>query len=261
MPMLRFAFLFSAILAPAFCREQPGATPTADALLQRAIAIDKAQAARGARYTFHEDEDRRPTDKNGKPQPESRRTYENIMLEGDNYRKLVAIDGKAPDARTQKKIDAEMEKERAERKAHPEIRKHEVRVGGLDQIVKMYDPKLVGEETVSGRKAWRIDAAPKPDYRPANEEERRVLALRRTVWIDQQEGVAFKFLETFLKEAGGFQPGSEMEIELAKHGEDWLIDRFTLRYKAKVVVVHMYGETRIRYYDYKRFQAESRIVE
>ncbi len=257
MPMLRSAFVLLAILAPALCQD----APTADALLQRAIALDKAQAARGAKYTFREDEERFPTDKNGKPQPPSRRTYENIMLEGDNYRKLVAIDGKPPDAKTQKKIDAAMEKARAERRAHPEIKKHEIRIGGLDQLVKMYDSKLVGEEMVSERKAWRIEATPKPDYRPANEEERRQLALRRTVWIDEQEGVAFKFLETFLKEAGGFEPGSEIETDLAKHDDDWLLDRLILRYKAKIMVVHMYGESRNRYYDYKRFQAESRIVE
>ena len=255
--MLRSTLLLFAILAPALCED----APTAGALLERAIALDKAQAVRGTKYTFREDEDSLPEDKNGKPQPASHRTYENIMLEGENYRKLVLIDGKPPDPRTQKKIDAEMEKERAERKAHPEIKKHEIRIGGLEQLVKMYDAKLAGEETVSGRKAWRIDATPKPDYRPANDEERRLLALRRTVWIDQQEGVAFKFLELFEREAAGFQPGSEMEIELAKHDEDWLTERFVLRYRAKIMVFHMYGETRIRYYDFKRFQAESRIVE
>ena len=35
------------------------------------------------------------------------------MLEGDLYRKLILVDGNPPDAKLQKKIDAEIEKERA----------------------------------------------------------------------------------------------------------------------------------------------------
>lgn len=225
--MLRSALLLAAIVGRAFGQD----APTAEALLQRAIDAGKAQAARGVKYTFREDEDRFPAGKNGKPLAEEHRTFDNIMLEGDNYRKLLLVDGKPPDPKLQKKIDAELERARAERRTHPQIHRHEVRLSGPEQIARMYDARVTGEEIVSGRKTWRIDAMPKPGYRPANEEERRALALHRTVWIDQEEGVAIKFLNVFLRDEQGFQTGSEIETSLAKHDDDWLADTLVLRYK------------------------------
>ena len=97
-----------AFLWPALAQD---AVPSPENLLRSAIEAQKLQDAKGWKFTWREDEDMFPADKNGKPFGKSyHHTYENIMLEGDNYRKLVLVDGKPPDARMQKKIDAEMER-------------------------------------------------------------------------------------------------------------------------------------------------------
>jgi hypothetical protein len=252
--------LLCSILATALAQDAP---PSAESLIRGAIAFQKAQDAKGWKFTYREDEEKLPVDKNGKPLTPSHRTYDNIMLEGDFYRKLILIEGKPPDAKLQKKIDAEVEHERAARHAHPtQTGRHTVRIGDLEQIARICDSKVTGEEAVSGRTAWRVESLPKADYKPAGKDEEKFLSARRVTWFDKQEGVATKFLEVFLRPTAGFLPGSEIEHELGKHGDAWLWDRMTLRYDVKMMaVVHGRGETHYRYYDYKKFDVESKIVE
>ncbi len=251
-----FPLVLCAVLCPALAQD---VAPTAESLLRKAIEFQKSQEANGWKYTFREDEDKLPRDAKGQLGHATHRTYDNIMLEGDNYRKLVLIDGKPPDPKLQKKIDAEMEKERAARKAHPKIGRHEVRIGGLEQILKMCNSRVTGSETVGGRKAWRIESLPKPDYQPANEEEKRVLALRRIVWVDDSEGALLKTLDVFIQPAVDLLPGTEFETTYTKIGDAWLCDGFVFRYLA--FGGHRRGESRSRFYDFKKFEVESKIVE
>ncbi len=184
------------------------------------------------------------------------------MLEGELYRKLILIDGKSPDAKLQKKIDAEMEQERQARRAHPhQLGRHEVQAGDLDHIERLCESKVTGVETVGGRKAWRIESLPKSDYKPASKDEEKFLCARRVTWIDEADGFAIKYLEVFQRPTVGFQPGSEIEREFGKHGDAWLLDQLTLRYDLKIMaVVRGHGESRYRCYDYKKFAVESKIT-
>jgi hypothetical protein len=252
--------LLCVFLSPALAQD---AAPSAETLLRNAIAAEKAQNAKDWKFTWREDEDKFPRNKNGKPLPELHRTFDNIMLEGEVYRKLILIDGKPPDPKLQQNIDADMEKERAARRAHPAAPtgRHEVRVGDLDQIARMCDNKVTGKEIVSERMAWRVESFPKADYKPANKDEEKFLSARRVTWFDAQEGFAIKYLEVFLRPIAGFQPGSEIEREFAKHGDAWLPDGLILRYDMKLyAVVRGRGEARYRFYDYKKFEAESKIT-
>jgi hypothetical protein len=259
MRMRSSPLLLCLFLSPALAQD---AAPSAETLLRNAIAAERAQTDKGWRFTYREDEDKFPVDKSGKPLTESHSTFDNIMLEGDLYRKLILIDGKAPDEKLQKKIDAEIEKERAARRAHPiGTRRHEVRIGDLDHIMRLCDSKVAGEEQVSGRMAWRIESLPKTGYKPADKDEEKFLSARRVTWIDKEEGVAVKYLEVFIQPAAGFQPGSEIEREFGKHGEAWLPERLVIRYDVKLyAVVHGRGESRYRYYDYKKFEVDSKIT-
>jgi hypothetical protein len=238
------------------------AAPSAETLLRNAIAAEKAQAGKGWKFTFREDEDKFQIDKNGKPLAETHNTYDNIMLEGELYRKLILIDGKPPDEKLQKKIDAEMEKERAARRAHPaQTGRHEVKTGDLEHIARLCDSKVTGEEPVSGRMAWRIESLPKAGYKPADKDEEKFLSARRVTWIDKEEGFAVKYLEVFIRPTAGFQPGSEIEREFSKHGDAWLRDSLILRYDVKLyAVVHGRGESRYRCYDFKKFEVDSKIT-
>ena len=258
--MLAACWIAMSIPALALAQDAP---PTAESLLSKAIDLEKAQDAKAWRFTYREDEEKLPMDKNGKPLTPSHRTYDNIMLEGDLYRKLILIDGKPPDPKLQKQIDGEMEKERAARRAHPvgTTGRHEVRVGALDQIARMCDSKVTGQELISGRMAWRVESLPKSGYKPKDKEEEKFLSARRVTWFNR-EGPAIKFLEVLLRPTAGFLPGSEIERTFGKHGDAWLMDTLVLRYQMKLYgVVHGRGMASYRCYDYKKFEVESKIVD
>jgi hypothetical protein len=261
MPTKCISLLLCAFLWPALAQD---AVPSPESLLRRAIEAQEAQDAKGWKFTWREDEDMFPADKNGKPLGKSyHHTYENIMLEGENYRKLVLVDGKPPDTKMQKKIDAEMEKERADRKAHPGYHhsSNAIHFGDTATLERLFNNKVIGEEVVSGRKTWRIESEPKADYKPANQEEDEFMAWRRTTWYDQQGGILLKSLHVLIRAMNIYRPGTEMEMEWAKHGDAWLLERQNHPYSMKAILNSAQGVTRYRYYDYKKFEVESRIVE
>jgi hypothetical protein len=242
----------------------PGtAQPAPDQLIHAAIAARQAQDEKGWKFTYREDEDRFEKDKKGTVVPGERRTYDVIMLEGEPYRKLIRLNGQPLDEKMQRRVEQEMEAARAERRAHKRgTIERSVVVAELESLEKLFDNKVIGAETLGGRQAWRMESQPKAGYKPANKEEAQALGARRITWFDQQEGVELKHLDVFIRATNGFQPGSEMELEYGKVGEAWLPAAQSLRIDFKVfAVVHARGETRYRFYDYKKFEVESKVIE
>jgi len=261
MPLKSSLVLLCALLWPVLAQDT---VPSPESLLRRAIEAQKAQEATGWKFTWREDEDIFPAGKDGKPLDKSyHRTYENIMMEGDNYRKLVLVDGKPLDAKMQKKVDAEMEKERASRKAHPGYRhaSNTIHYGDTAALERLFDNKVVGEEVVSGRETWRIESEPNPGHKPANQEEEELMDWRCVTWFDRQEGVLLKSLYVLIRAKNIYRPGTQMEMEWGKHGDAWLLERRNHPYMLKAILNSAQGVTRYRYYDYKKFDVESRIVE
>jgi hypothetical protein len=217
------------------------AAPTAEALIRAAVAAGKAQEAKGWKFTYREEEESHTVDKNGKPAPVARKTYDVIMLEGDNYRKLVLIDGKPPDAKLQKKIDADLEKERQQRRARPGGLLSRTKVSsypGVENLEKLFDSQVTGEETVAGRKAWRVAS-----------------------WFDEAEGVWLKVAGVRTREFDGAQVGSALEMTQGKHGEAWLLDELDFHFDTKFALgIRMRGESRNSFLDYKKFEVESKIT-
>ncbi len=255
--------VFAAILLTFLPNLSAGAdAPAPEQLIRAAVAALKAQDAKGWKYTFREDTEETQLDKKGKRQPTVRKTYDVIMLEGDHYRKLILVDGKPLDAKTQQKVDADLEKTRAERRKRKSgVITRQISLGGLDLLETLFDNKVTGEETVLGRKTWRVESEPKPDRKPANKAEEQALSARRITWFDQGEGVEVKRRVEIQRAANGFQPGSVLEFEFGKVGDAWLLERQILRVDLKaMMVVRARAEFRFHYHDYKRFEVESTLT-
>ena len=208
----------------ALLAQSPPTPPPPGALIARAIAAQTAETQRGSKYTYREDHEQQQLDKNGKPDgPPSIKTYDHIMLEGENYSKLILIDGKPLDAKTQKKVDADLEKTRTERRGNRLFSLHRtVSVGGLDLLPRLFDNKVTGEETMSGRKTWRMESEPKSGYKPANKQEEEIMSSRRVNWFDQEDGFPIKETTIYVRATNSFQPGSTIDLNYIKIGEDWL---------------------------------------
>lgn len=249
------------VLAPLRAQD---AVPTADALIRAAVAADKAQDAKGWKFTYRQEEESHTLDKNGKSEPPRHKTYDVIMLEGDNYKKLVLIDGKPPDAKLQKKIDTDLEKERLQRRARRGGLLSMTKTSsypGVENLEKLFDSQVSGEETVVGRKAWRVESVAKATYKPVDKAEEELTASRVTSWFDETEGVWLKIASVRTREFSGAQAGSSFEMTQEKHGDAWLLDEMDFHFDTKFALgIRMRGEIRTRFLDYKRFEVESKIV-
>jgi hypothetical protein len=231
--------------------------PTPTELIRRAIAAEQAQAERGRKYTFREDHIQSQIDKNGNPGPPKTDTYEHIMLEGSNYRKLILSGGKPLDAKTQKKVDEDLEKARTERRSLLSF-KRTVSLGGMELVDRLFDNKVTGEEIIAGRKTWRMESEPKPGYKSGNAAEDEALATRRVYWFDEEDGVVIQDHSVFIRAAKGFQPGSTIDTVLAPIGDDWMLSEGTMRADMKFMPgVRGRVESHQKYYDYRRFTVDS----
>jgi hypothetical protein len=231
------------------------ALPDPVQIIHTAVAANAAQAARKEKFTWREDEVR--NDEKGVPIKGFRRTYDVIMLEGDTYRKLITIDGGPLDAKMQKKVDEDMEKTRQQRKSH-RLFHVSISSGGLGDLEKFFDSKVTGEETVNGRKAWRVESEPKAGIKPANGEESDILSSRRVTWFDEGEGFELRRVTTYIRNTHHFQAGTQIEEEWSKVGDAWLSSSLLLRWHLKFLPgIAPSGTSSYRYYDYKRFSSES----
>jgi hypothetical protein len=105
-----------------------------------------------------------------------------------------------------------------------------------------------------------VESIPRPDYKPTDKEEEKFLNARRVTWFDGQEGAAVKFLEVFVRPTAGVLPGSEVERVFGKHGDAWLTDSWDMRFNSKLYgVLRGKAVVHVRFYDYKRFDVESKI--
>jgi hypothetical protein len=232
-----------------------GAAPTPDQLIEKAIALNKAQDARALKYTWREDEERR--DDKGQPQHPFLKTYDVIMLEGDSYRKLILEDGQPLDAKTAKKVEENLEKTREERKKHKILHKT-IHMGDLETLPRLFDSKVTGEEVIGGRKTWRIESDPKAGIKPANQGEEEILATHRVTWFDQEEGFDLRRSTTYPRKINKIDAGTHGEFEFAKVGDVWLPASQIFRGGAHFFPgINAFGDIHIRYYDYKRFTSES----
>lgn len=245
--MSRIALIAAFVLAVLHAAEPPSLSE----IYEKALQSRKAQEARNAKFTWKEEEVR----------PKETKTYDVIMLEGENYRKLIQINGQPLDPKMRKKVDEELEKTRAERRKGHLFHK-EVAFGGIPELRSLCDSKLAGEDVIAGRKAWRVEAEPKPDLQGNTKREEQILAAHHIIWFDQQDGHEVQRADTFFKAANGTQPGTQIERRWMRNGGDWVDDSLVFRYDVKVnPFVRAKGEVTYRYTEYKRYQVESTLTQ
>lgn len=236
------------------------ANPTPEEIFQRAIR--ESETRKEKKFSYREDLEQFSIAKDGTRKRTQIETFDVIMLEGENYRKLILLDGKPLNPKRQKQVEEDLEQTRQQRR-RSSLRtiRRTVRVGSLSDIQRLFDCAAATEESIGERKAWRLACEPKPDYKAKTDEEQKLLNTRRVLWFDQQDGVELQTSTTYTKATNGFQPGTEIESRYMNLNGAWVIEALTIRYELKAMaVVRAKGEARHRFYDYKVFQAESALV-
>ena len=180
------------------------------------------------------------------------KTYEELMVLGSRYERLVAVDGKPltgqRKADQQRKLDQAIAQRRAETPAQrsqriakwerSRKRNHLL----IEQLTRAFEFKLEGTPTLDGRKVYELSATPRPGYQPPNSHAKVLTGMVGTMWVDQK---TFQWVKVEAKvihpvSIGGFlarvDPGTRFELKQAPVDPGvWLPTFFSMRARAKVL--------------------------
>lgn len=237
------------------------ALPSAQEIVKQSVANTQADWHAAPRYNFME----RDAAGNGRPE----KTYRVLMLDGSPYNELIAINGhKLRGAEAEQQADRlrretakrqqETPEEKSKRGAEYD-RERDQDDALLQETIRAMDFRLVGEDTIDGRRCFMLEGNPKPGYRPVSRETKVLKGMRGRLWIDEQQFHWVKVqAEVFRPVQFGLfiaavQPGTQFTLEQRPVGNSlWLPSHFSMHVRARVLHMWTHNSTDDEtYWDYR----------
>lgn len=247
-------------------------------ILRRAFEADKANEELQRQYTFHETVFERTLDKAGDVKETKSKTFDVTLLDGEEYRRLIARDGEALSAKEERKEEAKLQKsiakmqnesakDRRKRRERIEKEREEERKWRAE-IWRAYDLTLEGTETIGGVTAYRVKGVPKPGWEPSFRKARFLGKIQGTMWISEADyGVLRVRAEVIDSMSFGLfllklKPGAKFGFEQKLNPEGvWLPEEYNVNVQAKVALVKGFRmNIEGLYSNYRKFSTESELI-
>jgi hypothetical protein len=245
-------------------------------IIEKAFAAAETNYAIARSYVFNERIEERRLNKKGEVKKTESTTHDVTLLDDSEYRRLIAINDlplyAKSAAKEQKKLEKQIRKmqnetpgQRKKRLARVEKNREESREF-LEEITKAFDFKLMGEEEVSGVMTHVISAEPRAGYIPSSREAKMLTKLRGTLWIARNSHAWVKAdIETFeaIRFALIFKLREGARIRFTQrqiNDEVWLTENWSVRFKARALVVKAHRELSGSYSNFRKFTTGSSIV-
>lgn len=227
-------------------------------------------------YVFHQQE--QELDSSGKVKSTKSESFDVTILYGRPYERLIEKDRKPLPPDREKKESEKMDKELARRQKESEkSRSKRLKEEQRDleeqkemgrEVADAFHFQLLGSERIAGQEAWVIQAEPRRDYRPRSRPARILPKVRGKLWITKNDyrwvKVEAEVIDTF---SFGLvllriHPGMKLTFEQTRvQDEVWMPQRAWLRGSARVALLKkINGEMLVTWDNYRKFQAESRVV-
>jgi hypothetical protein len=269
---LGFALLVSSFLPAVLPAQDP------EEIVRRASELDRRNTEISRNYTYLRRQEERELDASGRLKKVESTTYDVTLLEGSPYARLVARNDKPLSGKEQRQEEEKLQKniaargreskeQQARRRAEWE-RKQEKQREPVKELVDAFQLTLAGEEAINGGDAWIIDGTPKPGYRPKSQAASFFPKVKFRLWVEKKDyhwvRIDLESLDTI--SFGGFlirmAKGSHLTAENARiNNEVWLPKSAALKGSMRVALVKVLrGEILFTFSDYRKFQADSRIV-
>ncbi len=237
------------------------AQDSVEAIIQRSVEVSAIDWKAAPSYDYFE-RDRLPGG--------GTKTFENLMISGSPYQRLVAMNGQplspAQQADEQRKLEAvivqrrnESEYERAERIAKYEKERNRDHVL-MEQLTRAFTFSLVGEQKRDAEDVYVLKAVPRPDYQPPSLETEALRGMQGKLWIDKN---TFQWVKVeaqvihpvsiagFLAEV---EPGTRFELEkMPVENSIWLPRHYAMKANAKVLFLFRHrSQEDETYYGYRK---------
>jgi hypothetical protein len=274
-------------LAPAFSVAQTNVAPVTPPalsseqiheLIRQVAEKDQENDKKQRDYTYVQREEEHKRNGKGDLQSTEIRTYDVMMLYGEQVRRLVNEDDKTlsekeaakEEDKIQKLIDkrkSETEEDRRKRLEKEEKEREDDRKF-VGEVADAYNFRLVSLESLNGRETYVIDADPRPGFEPRLKDAKMLPNFRFRVWIDRAESQWVK-LDVQCIETASFgwilarvHKGSNIVIELSRVNEDvWLPRHVALKLDARIALFKGLNiDEDVTYRDYQKFRTNIKIV-
>ncbi len=214
-----------------------------DTIIQRSVEANAADWKAAPDYDYIERD---------RQQGGGTKTYEELMILGSPYQRLVAANGKplSPEqhAQEQQKLETtlvERQKESQQERSQRIAKYEKDREGDqllMEQLTKALDFRLVGEQKLGQYEVYVLKATPRPGYEPPNNQAKVLTGMEGKLWIDKQTFQWLKVEATVVHPVsiGGFlaqvEPGTHFELQKIPVADNiWLPKHFAMKSQAKVL--------------------------
>jgi len=266
------------LLTTLICLPVLTAAQDAREIIRRSVARDQTNAELGRNYTFLQRQETRELDGAGKIRKRDIKTFDVTLLEGSPYRRLVARNDQPLPPKEQQQEEEKLRRsieqrrsetpEQKERRIADWKRKEEKQREPLKELPDAFDFKIVGQETLNGGEAYVIDATPKPGYKPKLSSAGFFPKVKGRFWVDKKD---YQWIKLDMESMdtisfGGFlvrlSKGTHLVMEQTRVNQEvWLPKRVHLEASARVLLVKGFRADMLwEFSDYKKFQAESRVI-
>ena len=247
-------------------------------IVRKSVSVDNDYNKRVQDYTMAQKSVARVIDSDGLVKSFTSKVRDVFFINGDRYYRLIERDGKPLSAEENKKEretfdkrlagrDRETEIQRNKRLAEREKRRRKEREF-LNEIPDAFSFLLLPSEMIDGRAVWVIDANPRLDYTAHSGEAKVFAKFRGKLWIDKAdyEWVKIDMVSIDTVSFGLFiarlAKGAHLTVEQIRlNDEVWLPKRIDIRYDLRVAILkHQAGEMEETMYNFRKFQADSRIL-
>ena len=242
-------------------------------IVQRSVAATDRNWKEAPNYVYTLHEVDKKLDSDGNVKSETINTWEVMVLDGSEYKKLLARNGKPL---TPKQKAAEEKKYWAEkwRREHQSPSERATRIAKYEKERKQdhammhemavaFDYKLVGEGNVDGHDVYILDASPKPGYVPTSRETKVLTGMRGKLWVDKKTDQWVKVEAEVIHPVSFYAvasvgPGTKFMLEQEPVGDNvWLPKRFAVNVNASVFWFSRNSSELDTYANYRRADVEA----
>jgi hypothetical protein len=247
-------------------------------IVRRSVESDSKYLDLVRQYTFLERNETRQLDSKGNVKDRDARTWDITLLEGSPYRRLIARDDKPlpprEEAKEQEKLRKSIEGRKSETPEQRQARIDDARRrlekqrAPAKELPEAFDFRLAGEEKVDGLDVWVIECTPRKGYKPRASLASFFPKVKGRLWIAKKDyqwvRVEAESIETISFGAilARVAKGATIKIQQTRvNNEVWLPKRIEIAATARIALIKVFrGQVEMTYNQYKKFQAESRIV-
>lgn len=240
-------------------------------IVSRSLKVDSANLEKARNYTLTQRTVEKTFDGAGNVKQTESRTREFIMIHGEPYARLVAKNDKplAPDEQKKQEEKLRRVSERRAKESEEDRKKRHLREREfLQEVPDAYDFKLLADESIEGAEAWVVEAEPKPGYQFRRSDAKVLAKFRGKLWITKDDyhwvKADVEAIDTvsFGLFIARLQKGARIQFEQTRvNNEVWLPRRVHISYDVRLALVkHLVGEMDQTSSNYRKFQADSKIV-